>query len=525
MTTCKGHKKDGTSCRSPIVLDDGYCLAHRDQALLAKAPEEVRWTRQRLEAAIAAHGGPEGLNLAGADLSNLNLHGMDLRGIVLAHWDEESEQMTAGNLQEANLIGANLQGAQLAYANLHRAKLASANLQGANLARANLHGVDLVSANLQGASLFFADLQGANLMGANLQGARLSDANLQGANLNEANLQEARLAGANLQGASLFFADLQGSTGLLSANLQGVGLRGANLQSVVLGKANLREVDLSGANLQRANLFGADLQGANLSGADLRGAILRGASLQEADLRFAILREVDLLDVREGGLRGIKLYRAELGHTVLNREQLGRAIEEELPGEYRKARETYLALKRNFESLGDYEAASWSYIRERQMERACSAPWRARRFYGKEQLGDTSVRKVPIYRPRVWWFFVRHTARWLSDWPVEWVCGYGERPWRTVATMLVVFAASVATYWATWGVMKVVRTPETTTLVPTRNLMDLVIFSLGALTTMAPKGLEPRADWVQFIAGFEALLGIGLTGLLGFVLGNRIRRS
>jgi len=505
MTTCKGHKKDGTSCRSPIVLDDGYCLAHRDQALLAKAPEEVRWTRQRLEAAIAAHGGPEGLNLAGADLSNLNLHGMDLRGIVLAHWDEESERTTSGNLQEANLIGANLQGAQLAYANLHRARLAGANLQGA--------------------SLFFADLQGANLMGANLQGARLSDANLQGANLNEANLQEARLAGTNLQGASLFFADLQGSTGLLSANLQRVGLGGANLEGVVLGKANLREVDLSGANLQKANLFGADLQGANLSGADLRGAILRGASLQEADLRFAILREVDLLNVSEGGLRGIKLYRAKLGHTMLNREQLGRAIEEELPEEYRKARETYLALKRNFEGLGDYEAASWSYIRERQMERACSAPWRARRFYGKEQLGDTSARKIPAYHPRVWWFFVRHTAKWLSDWLVEWVCGYGERPWRTAATMMVVLAASVATHWATWAVIKVVRTAGTTTLVPTRNLIDLVIFSLGALTTMAPKGLEPRADWVQFIAGSEALLGIGLTGLLGFVLGNRIRRS
>jgi hypothetical protein len=25
MATCKGRKKDGTPCRSPIVLDNGYC--------------------------------------------------------------------------------------------------------------------------------------------------------------------------------------------------------------------------------------------------------------------------------------------------------------------------------------------------------------------------------------------------------------------------------------------------------------------------------------------------------------------
>jgi hypothetical protein len=237
------------------------------------------------------------------------------------------------------------------------------------------------------------------------------------------------------------------------------------------------------------------------------------------------LREVDLLDVKTGGLLGIKLYRAKLDHTALKREQLGPAIGDEQAGEYREARDAYLVLKQNFEGLGDYEAASWSYIKERQMEKACSAPWRARRFYREEQLGDTSENKLPAYHPRVWWFFARHTAKWLSDWLVELVCGYGERPWRTVATMVVVFAAFAAIYWATWAVVKVEDTPRATLRVPTRNLIDLAVFGLGAFTTMDPKGLEPRATWVQFVAGFEALLGIGLTGLLGFVLGNRIRRS
>ena len=53
--------------------------------------------------------------------------------------------------------------------------------------------------------------------------------------------------------------------------------------------------------------------------------------------------------------------------------------------------------------------------------------------------------KLSAYHPRVAWFFVRHMAKWLSDWLVELVCGYGERPWRTVAMMAIVFAVFVGT--------------------------------------------------------------------------------
>ena len=180
MATCKGRKRDGTPCRSPIVLDNGYCHAHQDQASEAKAPEEpVRWTRERLEAAIAAHGGPEGLPLGGADLSNLDLNKMDLHGTVLSrdlsHWGEESRRWIVVNLQEAILVDANLQEALLEGANLQ-----GAGLQGANLQEADLHGADL-----QGAYLWRSNLQGANLVRSNLQGANLIGANLQGANLSE----------------------------------------------------------------------------------------------------------------------------------------------------------------------------------------------------------------------------------------------------------------------------------------------------------------------------------------------------
>ena len=90
--------------------------------------------------------------------------------------------------------------------------------------------------------------------------------------------------------------------------------------------------------------------------------------------------------------------------------------------------------------------------------------------------------------------------------------------------MGVVFASFVLLYWATRAVVREVPGPNgIVDLEPTRSLMDILIFSAGAFTTMDATGVRPLAPWVQLAATVEALLGI--TGLLGFVLGNRIRRS
>ena len=45
------------------------------------------------------------------------------------------------------------------------------------------------------------------------------------------------------------------------------------------------------------------------------------------------------------------------------------------------------------------------------------------------------------------------------------------------------------------------------------------------MTTVGPSGgLQPRGDLTLALMGTQAFLGVALTGLLGFVLGNRIRR-
>ena len=444
MPTCKGCKNDGTRCHSPIVMENGYCRAHRGQATRYRSGGS--WSRERLQEVISAHGGPEGLYLAGADLSDLNLAGMDLHGIVLTPREYEFANSLPPDITDTKLSGANLR---------------RANLKGAELGHVDLANADLRGADLEGTLLYRSDLTQANLLGANLRGAVLD----------EACLVKANLWAAQLQGASLSGTDLRGAT-----------LRQAELDS--------------------ANLF--------------------AARLQDTDLREASLKDVDLSFLWDNEMPGVRLYQAKLDHTLLRREQLGERIWEEEQRRFGAARVTYLALKQNFDDLGDYEASSWAYVKERQMEKACSAPRFARKYYGRRELGEASRRDMrPGHDPRVWWFYIRHTHKWLSDWLVELVCNYGEGPCRTLATMAVVFVLFAAVYWATWAVLKV----EGTQRIPTRNSLDIVIFSLGAFTTMDPNTLEPAAPWVELVAGFEALLGIGLTGLLGFVWGNRIRRS
>jgi hypothetical protein len=109
---------------------------------------------------------------------------------------------------------------------------------------------------------------------------------------------------------------------------------------------------------------------------------------------------------------------------------------------------------------------------------------------------------------------------------VEWVCDYGESLSRVFATLLVVFAVFTVIYGVTGSVLRAVDTPHGQVQVVTHDPVDLAIFSLMAMTTsgLPTITLTPSSVYVNLLNGFQALFGIFLTGLLGFVAGARIRR-
>ena len=86
--------------------------------------------------------------------------------------------------------------------------------------------------------------------------------------------------------------------------------------------------------------------------------------------------------------------------------------------------------------------------------------------------------------------------------------------------MLLVYVVFIGVYYSAGAVVRIADGAVT------RDLGDLAVFSLLAMTTSgnAAVGLTARQDMVHLFTSIQAFLGVTLFGLLGFVLGNRIRR-
>jgi uncharacterized protein YjbI with pentapeptide repeats len=391
-------------------------------------------------------------------------------------------------LGNIDLRSAKLRGASLRAAGLERADLKAADLRGAKLGAANLDGAMLEEADLQNADLISVSLRAASLGGANLKGALLEDADLRRASMRFAVFQNAFLENARLEGA-----DLWGS------NLAGAVLSRANLSVAILTEANLEGADLSDANLTGVRLDKANLKGVNLTGADLRGAILPRANLREATLRHADLRGLDLstCDVTH-----VHVGEAIFDRTRLRRGQIGGAIGEELAGRFEEAAGGYLVLEQNFNTLGDADAASWAYRRRRRMQKLTALQM------AQQRRGQGHTRAaLPFY------------TKYARFQLVEWLCDYGESPARVLLSVLAVFVLFTLIYGVSGAVVRAGYGI-------TRNPLRLAVFSLLTMTTLggSSAGLQPRGEWVSLLTGIHAFLGIALTGLLGFVVGNRIRR-
>jgi uncharacterized protein YjbI with pentapeptide repeats len=204
----------------PVRCDDSSTWRHKGEKI----------DLSRLLQLIEENGGPEGLDLHGADLSELDAspeplclhaeayareHGPDVRPPWLARDatlpqldDQDGINLSGAHLESADLYGGHLQNARLMDARLENADLMVAHLQNARLGYAHLGRARLYRAQLQNADLSHADLENADLGGAllestGLEQAHMENANLWGAHLKDADLQSAHLEDADLGGARL----------------------------------------------------------------------------------------------------------------------------------------------------------------------------------------------------------------------------------------------------------------------------------------------------------------------------------
>jgi uncharacterized protein YjbI with pentapeptide repeats len=341
--------------------------------------------------------------------------------------------------------------------------LSDCSVSGETLSDLDLHWFDFSRADFRGAVLIQVNLSEAILCKADFGSLTESEpTNLENANLEKANLQNANLTKAKLRGANLRFAQLQGAN---------------------LAQADLREVDLTGAHLESAILEGAKLDGANLSGVILQGANLRGASL-----RLTIFSD-----------------------TKLDKDSLGDKVLQETMGDYQGAKYIYLALKKNFQDIGDYDAASWAYIKERTMQQNTYFPLWAKKYYYEREL-PKSASTYQVVR-----FYLKYSGKWARSFLIGAFWGYGERPANALYMALVAIVGFTILFRLTGGLVDADD--------PARSLelKDYFFHSLGSFTTMPylkPMDLVPRIlTSLDAISGVTALAAF--TSALSQQIGSR----
>jgi hypothetical protein len=277
-------------------------------------------------------------------------------------------------------------------------------------------------------------------------------------------------------------------------------------------------INLNGVNLSWAVLTGADLTEASLQNADLRGAMLEHVDFIDADLSNAFLWDASLdFAVLDGTkLQGANLFGASFVNSTISRDNIGERVIQELQeyslpdhmtmsperNRFWQASRIYRHLKATFDGNGLYDNASWAYRRARTMEKHLA-------IYHLRQ----------SWKTKQWGKIVKNLQKVITDSFVQALSDYGESPQRVLSSIAALWIAFAFIYAALSGVI------DSSTTTVTHNPIDLLAFSLCAMTTVEAVGLEANNILaMRFLMPLETLFGIALTGLFGYVLGNRINR-
>jgi hypothetical protein len=269
-------------------------------------------------------------------------------------------------------------------------------------------------------------------------------------------------------GPGTYLADSYGPIDLSGANLQGAFLAGVYLEGTLFKGANLSYGNLAGAWFSSADLSGADLTGAHIQGTDFQFSNMKGAELWLAEIN--------------GGTRLEGVYWGD--DYVLASESRSR---------FDYAETIYRTLKQYHQESGDYRTAGEFYFREMECIR-------------KQQRS--------LYRRLLWTVFFKS------------ICGYGERPTWTLRWAVGVILL--------WGVLLLplcgIHNPDgsTTSLSwPPSLAMFQHGLSLSLITfvTLGYGNRYPTSAVGEFLAGFEALLGILLASIFVVSFAKKVIRG
>jgi len=358
-------------------------------------------------------------------------------------------------------------------------------------------GLNLESVKVKEVAGPRTNFAGANLKGADLAGGDFTNADFSGAEMEGARLRDATLAHACFRDADLSFANL----------------RGADLSHADLRYATFAHGDLSGTKLTRARFEETDMTGTTLSEADLRGASFRRVTFVRADFTRATFAgtRIENCDFAAADLRRADLYGAIFPETDVGRAVLPDKLKakNDHPGNYRDAAEVYAELKTNFRHFGRFGSGETALYRE--MVAARRARLEARKTW----------RPLALLRGALEYVFLDLYA------------GYGTKPWRVVASLVLVWLGLSVYYYLLpfFGEMGFGLASYVDPGGGVAPLVDLswasfqrcLYFSFVTLTKLGFTGYEPHG-WAKVAAGLEGSFAIVSYPVLLVTIARKIWR-
>jgi len=296
--------------------------------------------------------------------------------------------------------------------------------------------------------------------------------------------------GGTAEGLDLSGKEFEESIDLSKLKLEGIILNRAIFPTKIQASAPILEQ--KGANFKEANLYEAQIQSAHLWFAQLQDALLAEANLKDADLSFAniegtVLTRTYLQGVDLHGCKfsdGTKLGRANWGNYILG---------EEKKWQFSLAENTYRYLKLWYTSAGIYDISGEFFYREMTARR--KALW-----VRKEKL--KLIAGTPYEPKRTLKDFIpRKPLHWAWSMLLNILCGYGERPFRVVASALVVVLGLAATYYF-WGSFS------------SSSFWDTLYYSAASFTALGYGQWAPQpTGWAKGMGAAEAFIGVFMIAL------------
>jgi len=290
----------------------------------------------------------------------------------------------------------------------------------------------------------------------------------------------------------------------------GAILCGTNFRNCTFKFCDFRLIRCSQSTFQDSFFYGCDFyranfedysifEGAEMVGVSLSMANLQGAGIKRKNLGNGILQE------------DIHLFEEFHHHYMYLSEE---KIQEFLRKRHYEAMQIYRNLTGVWASQGFFQDASWAYVKSKRNEKKTYSPKYAPIIYPAKNK-QASAAENQFSRLSVG---LKFFPKFILYWFIDLLCGFGESLGNIIASILVLIFGSALVYWL-FGCLK---SPDGTVY---PGFFDYLIFSVGNLTATDFGRFTATSVFAELMIAFQAITGISLVGLFGFILGNKIRNS